>query len=110
MSLQAVRKWEKSLPEGPKPDNLTVFTGPPPKPFIPAYERTALRPDIKMLVSMEYRRLWFEERGMFHRQVYPPADRSVFLRKHVTKDAWKKTKVCLNAPCPPLFKSKRSVF
>lgn len=107
MSLKAVRKWEKSVPQGPKPDNLTVFTGPPPKPFVPTYERTALRPDMKLLVSMEYRRMWFQECGKFHKHAYPQAERGVFLRKQVGKDAWKRTKACLEAPPPPLRKAKR---
>ncbi|XP_026281708.1 uncharacterized protein LOC113208763 [Frankliniella occidentalis] len=107
MSLKAVRKWEKAVPQGPKPDNLTVFKGPPPKPFIPTYERTALRPDIKMLVSMDYRRQWFQECGKFHKFTYPRAERGVLQRKHVPKDAWKKTPACINAPPPPLRKAKR---
>ncbi|XP_022901753.1 uncharacterized protein [Onthophagus taurus] len=72
MSKQGVRvnKWTPSYPVVPK-DNIISSQSKAnnEKGFIPSYESIG-KPQMNFLMSEEYRRLWFKERGVYEKEVY----------------------------------------
>jgi len=71
-------KVERAVPLKPR-DNLESSMYTNVKPFVPSYDNQCVAPNINYLLSMEYQRMWTEERLYYVKGVNP--EKTVILRR-----------------------------